>query len=535
MSRLRSAGLALAVVLALCACSPSSADPVEPDEPAEPTDLTQYLSQRVSWAPCPDSDEFLDAIPAQAECGTVEVPVNYFNDASGRGDLQLALIRIPATGESHGSLLMNPGGPGASGFDSVASSAEALQDHLPGYDIVGFDPRGVGRSAGFDCQQGTQTRRDLIEEDFTPERREEFESYYKATESYDKACREHNPAWGFLGTASVARDVYIMSRAVGDPEINFYGISYGSVIGYELLRTYPDDIGRMILESPVDPAVEDSVAEQISAFNDRLEELLKACAADAFCGQGRSAQEVRDAFLKIGKGIEHSDIATLTDDGHPSEALVYYGLLLPFYLEWSDEWQGVYLQALDSLLNDRDARYFEYWGYLYESYDLQAQRFTQTDDIQGVVLCLDESTSPEEIDVDEERSEDLAELQQIKEQAPLFYAVGFSDAYTDDDRLYQPCSYARAAFADPTIPDPLPEAPAVTNPGDVPVLLMGVTGDTATPYRWAQTIAGNLGVPLVSQDTTGHGVYSKSDNPCTLAVVTAYLAVGQLPEVDTTC
>ena len=75
----------------------------------------------------------------------------------------------------------------------------------------------------------------------------------------------------------------------------------------------------------------------------------------------------------------------------------------------------------------------------------------------------------------------------------------------------------------------------MTNPGQVPVLLMGVTGDTATPYAWAQTIAEDLGVPLVTQDTTGHGVYTESDNACTLGVVTTYLAAGQLPAGATTC
>ena len=151
MSRLRSAGLALAVVLSAGACTPAAEKC--PTGPAEPTDLTEYLSQTVDWSPCPASDEFLDSIPTRAECGRVEVPVDYFDAASGRGAIQIAMIRIPAVGQSQGSLLMNPGGPGASGFDSVASSADALQAHLPGYDIVGFDPRGVGRSAGFDCEQ----------------------------------------------------------------------------------------------------------------------------------------------------------------------------------------------------------------------------------------------------------------------------------------------------------------------------------------------------------------------------------------------
>ncbi len=526
----RCAAVALVCACLIAGCTSYALDP-------QPTDLTPYLAQQVQWRDCPDRDEFLDEIPQQAQCGEVLVPVDYFDGSSGRGDLRIALIRVSPSGPSKGSLLTNPGGPGASGFDHVANSAEDLLRNLPGYDIVGFDPRGVSRSAGFDCKQSTSTRRDFIEQDFTPEDAAEFEQNYRFAQEYDEACRDAYSAWGFLGTRSVARDVHVISRALGDSTINFYGISYGTEIGYELLRTYPDEIGRLILESSVDPAVEEVLAEQLAAFNAKIEELLVTCASPQYlyCGNGRTAEEVRADFIEAGQQIESTDFGTLTDDGHPSEALVYFGMVLPLYFEWSDQYTKLYLDAVSALINNDDASSFEYWGYLYNRYDPVQRKFLQTDDIQSVVLCLDESDTVADTDIAEERSKFEEQVASIQADAPLLYAVGFSDAYLADDRFFEPCSYAQEAFADPTIPDPLPEAAAVTNPRATPVLVLGISGDTATPYAWSQTIAAALGVPLVTQDTTGHGIYAESDNQCTRDIVAGYLESATLPAAPVTC
>ena len=158
----RAAAVALACGLLLTACT-GSGDAEGQDSPAQPTDLAPFVSQEVQWADCPGNDEYLDAIPEQAQCASVTVPVDYFDGSSDRGTIEIALIGLPAAGESQGSLLVNPGGPGASGFDLVASSAETLQRNLPGYTIVGFDPRGVARSEGFDCKQGDEARLAYLE------------------------------------------------------------------------------------------------------------------------------------------------------------------------------------------------------------------------------------------------------------------------------------------------------------------------------------------------------------------------------------
>jgi pimeloyl-ACP methyl ester carboxylesterase len=520
-------GVAGAVLLAGCFAAPKEG----------PTDLDRYLSQKVDWQDCPDSDEFLDEVPAQAQCATVEVPVDYFDNTSGRGSWEIALIRIPAEGESAGSMLVNPGGPGASGFDHVAFYAEDLQRNLPGYDIVGFDPRGVGRSAGFDCGTSIDERRSVIELDFSPEDASEFDQNYEQTRAYEQSCRDANTGWGFLGTQSVARDIAVIAQVLGDGGINFYGVSYGSVIGYELLRTFGDRVDRMILESSVDPSVEEILADQLAAFNAKIEELLVLCASPKYlyCGAGRTPEQVRADFIAALEDIENPKYSSLTRNGAPSEALVYHGMLLPLYFEWNDEYTKLYLDAVHALINTGSAANFERWGYLYNGYDPTQRKFLQTDDIQELVLCLDESKPLEDTDIAEERRKDEAELAAIKQRAPLLYAVGFSGAYLDDARAYWPCSYAEQAFADDGIPDPLPDAASVTNPADVPVLVLGVSGDTATPYEWSRTIAADLGVPLITQDTTGHGVYTDTDNACTRDIVATYLASGALPRADVTC
>jgi hypothetical protein len=275
----------------------------------------------------------------------------------------------------------------------------------------------------------------------------------------------------------------------------------------------------------------------LAAFNAEIEELLALCATPEYlyCGAGRTAEEVRADFIAALEDIENPEYGTLTKNGAPSEALVYHGMLLPLYFERTDESAKLYLDAVHALINNDTASNFERFGYLYEGYDATQREFFTTDDIQGLVLCLDESEPAEEVDIAAERSEDEAELSAIAEGAPLLYAVGFSGAYLDDDRAYLPCSYAAEAFADPRLPDPPPQAAPVTNPAGAPVLVLGVRGDTATPYPWSRTIAENLGVPLVTQDATGHGVYTESDNACTRDIVARYLESGTLPPEDVTC
>ena len=243
------AGAAALAVLAGCTAEPP--DPAAPT-PAGPADLAQYLEQEVRWQPCPASDEFLDEIPAGLECATVRVPVAYAG-AADQGDFSIALVKAPSVGPAAGAILVNPGGPGASGFDMVALGADDLRRNLPGYDIVGFDPRGVSRSDGLDCGEPTDVRRGLIELDRTPEDPGELDAVLDAYDAYEAACRDNDARWGFLGTASVAQDVALVSQVLGDERIHYYGMSYGSEIGYALLRAFPDRIGRMILESPVDP------------------------------------------------------------------------------------------------------------------------------------------------------------------------------------------------------------------------------------------------------------------------------------------
>ena len=531
----RAVGLTVAAVF-LASCTQANQAVEAPDATASgPVDLASYTEQEVDWQECPGSDKYLDLIPPDARCATVRVPVDYADVGSGRGDLEIALVRISADGDAAGDLLVNPGGPGASGFDFAVNSAEDFRRNFPGYNIVGFDPRGVQRSAGFDCGMDTEERVDRIRADFSPESQQEYDEVEAFLGDYEQQCREEYAAWAFLGTASVTRDMHVISRAVTGKPLNYYGASYGTELGYEYLREFPEDIGRMILESPVDPSVEEVLADQLAEFNDRVEDLLAVCATEQAdtCGKGRSTAGVRAEFMAALADIE-SDSYTGLDPEGVSERLVYYGMVLPLYWEATQETDDWYVEAIAAVINDDDASFFEYWGYLYEGYDVEQSEFDQSEDIFELVLCLDESTPTEDLDLEEEKAKVAAEEQSIRERAPIFYALAFSGAI-EDDRSYEACSYALAAFADDTLPDPPPKAPEVANPGEVPVLVLGISGDTATPYAWAQTVADQLGVPLVTQDATGHAIYSSTNNRCTRAIVVRYLETGELPAEPTTC
>jgi pimeloyl-ACP methyl ester carboxylesterase len=208
----------------------------------------------VRWSPCHrDFGPF--------ECATVQVPLDYDDPRSGR--ISLALIRLPASGEAGeriGSLFVNPGGPGGSGFDLVLFAGQSLFPAEIGerFDIVGFDPRGVARSTGLRCFGNF---RQLAQSVFTtglpfPLTEEEEALWIAGERAFDESCaRRHLRLADHISTANVARDLDQLRAAVGDEQLTYYGVSYGSFLGTTYANLFPHRVRAVGIDSVLDPIV----------------------------------------------------------------------------------------------------------------------------------------------------------------------------------------------------------------------------------------------------------------------------------------
>ena len=254
MSRRRVVALVGATVtaLVLTGCSligDAGADPrpavsVTPQGPPPGSEaLSRFYTQRLDWTDCEG-----------AQCATLEVPVDYQNP---QGDtIELALSRVPARKASKriGSLVVNPGGPGGSGVD-YAKAADFIvgKKVRDAYDVVGFDPRGVGRSAPIDCL--TDTALDaFLGSDPTPDDDAEEETFAATARGFAQACgTTAGPLLGHVSTADAARDMDVLRAALGEEKLTYLGKSYGTYLGTTYADLFPKQVGRMVLDGVVAP------------------------------------------------------------------------------------------------------------------------------------------------------------------------------------------------------------------------------------------------------------------------------------------
>ncbi|VEG27621.1 Tripeptidyl aminopeptidase precursor [Actinomyces howellii] len=280
--------------------APSSAVPVDaPSAPPVPAGLESYYSQKVDWAPCEDDASF--------ECATVTVPLDY-DDPSGQ-TIDLALKKLPSTsGNPIGTLLTNPGGPGGSGVDYVSQEGVFSDALRSAYDIIGFDPRGVGKSTPLTClspqeisdtvaaeleASGAGAAQDPADAAQTEEPsevagEETADSTEQTAAELASKCEQNSPVPGIIDhmdTASVARDMDVLRGLSGDNRLYYLGVSYGTYLGARYAEMFPSHVGRMVLDSAQDPSREnaENVVEQAEAIERSLHAYVEHCQSGKDC------------------------------------------------------------------------------------------------------------------------------------------------------------------------------------------------------------------------------------------------------------
>jgi len=450
----------------------------------------------LAWGGC---ERFIsDSYLPTAQCTTVPVPVDAADPAGAQANL--ALIRIPARGERIGVLMMNPGGPGASAVNSVANLAGSLSDSpiTRHFDMVGFDPRGVGHSTP-ELRCRTDAERDAW-------RREPMVDYSQAgvtaieelSRTFAQMCldRMGKPFLAGVGTASAAADMDAVRAALGEDQINYLGYSYGTELGSAYLERFPDRVRTMVLDGAIDPTQDpvESLVEQMAGFQVAFDDYAADCARAAACPLGtdpaqfvyRYRQLVDPLVGRPGptsdpRGLSYSDAITGTVNA----------LYTPQY--WKYLTSGLLglqrgVNADDLLLLADD----------YEGRDVKG-RYSNGQDAFNAIRCVDSPTPADpaawaEVD------------RQIRQRAP-FLAYGQFTGFAPRDL----CAFW------PVPPTSAPHTAPPAPPGSA--VVVSTTRDPATPYQAGVDLARQLRAPLITYDGTQHTVVFDGNSCVDAAVV----------------
>ena len=503
----------LAVMLAVSACAstPSQPSPAWTPSPVEksaaqalPTakeTLAKFYTQDLSWSACgPD------------QCARLTVPIDY-SRPDGQ-TLKLAVLKAPAKGPAHriGSLVVNPGGPGGSGVD-YASAADYIvtKSVRAAYDIVGFDPRGVGRSSPIKCLSNRELDA-FLGSDPTPDNTTEEQQFAVWAKGFADKCKANaGPLLGHVSTIEAAKDMDVLRAALGETKLDYLGKSYGTFLGATYADLFPSKVGKFVLDGVVDPNLTSSQVNEGQAvgFETATRAYVQDCVDKGGCPLGDSLdsgmQKLRD-FLKAldARPLPLNDtyVKTLTEGwGSLGIAVAMYD-------------QGLWSQLSDALRSAFAGNAGPLMK-LAESYADRSSRGTYTGNLMQVIYavnCLDRSDS-----------KDLAhyetEARSLSAKAPTWGPfLAWSTV---------PCGYW---------PVPANNAPKkITAAGSGPIVVVGTTRDPATPYKWAQGLASELeNGHLITFDGDGHTAYTRS-NSCVDNAVDAYLLAGTVPPAGLKC
>jgi pimeloyl-ACP methyl ester carboxylesterase len=468
----------------------ASATPA-PEAATQPPAASLPPPQPITWEDC---DSF--------ECAEFAVPLDY--SEPGSGELTLSLVRLPAgdADERIGPLFLNPGGPGGSAIEFLRQVAFAIPAEVKQrFDVVAFDPRGVGASSPILCHDDVQG---LLSLDPDPQTDEEWQAIVDMVQEFADLCAERaGEALPFYGTVNVARDMDRIREGLGEDQISYLGFSYGTSIGQVYADLFPGGVRAMVLDGALDASLsaDQRNLEQILAFEAALGRFMEYCRETA-CFDVDPLEAIETVIERSGQ----APIPAPGVDRPLGQGDVVWGLIGSLYARF--QWAGL-ANAIEEALEGNGSRMIRIvdllWG---RDADGSYDNFFEAN---VAVNCLDQAV---ERDPDHHRR--LS--QQFAEQAPIFGAWG--------GYLNITCALWPAEPSPPAVPKAA---------GAPPILVIGNTGDPATPYKWAVALSQQLesGV-LLTNDAEGHTAYLQF-NDCVDSIVEAYLLELEAPEEGASC
>lgn len=489
-----------------------------PAAAATPDDgLGTFLDQKLTWGPCA---AFAQAGGADAltdpkfDCTFLTVPLDYAHP-EGR-TAKIAMVRQKALDPAAriGSLFTNPGGPGGSGVTFLPSLAGGLgnSDLAKRFDLIGFDPRGVGFSEPtIDCSTTAEVdaERADLDIDSSPTGVAQTEDEWK---DFAKRCADRVgvDVLAAVGTRDVARDLRIAYKVVGDQKLSYVGYSYGTDIGSEFSSQFPTEVRALVLDGAIDPAQEPVAARltQSRGFQRAFDGFVKVCVTRPDCGLGADAAAASKKLQELFKPMITKPIPA--GEGRVlgyTDAMI--GVIAAMYSQslWGFLNQGlVQVAAGDgtNLLRLADAYYQRRSD---GSYSNLLEAFQ-------AITCVDRAPITD-------RAQQLSIAHQQNQLAP------FADPGTGDSSALELCAFW-------PVP-PTSKAGPVVAPGLPTVLVVSSTGDPATPYEDGVSLAKQLKARLLTVENDGHTVSLQGINSCADQIVVRYLLDLTLPAPDARC
>jgi pimeloyl-ACP methyl ester carboxylesterase len=492
---MRRAGSGLAVMVAtmiafsvFAACSGSSSDTVGVER-----------TGAITWRPCRS---------AGMQCASLDVPLDH--DAPHGDRITLSLARRPASGKSQGVLLTNPGGPGASGV-SFLDAAEGFfgPEVLSNFDLVSWDPRGVGDSEPVRCLDDLDS---FYAVDRTPDDSADVNRNVEAAKEFASACeRNSGRVLEHLATDASVRDMEAIRAAMAVDTIDYVGFSYGTLLGARYAERYPQHTGQFVLDGAIDPSLtsDEAAIAQAKGFESLLDEFFAWCTRDTDCGFARGG-DVAAAFDSLAAAVAAEPTPAKVEGERrtlgPGEFTI--GVASALYLgEPGFEALGKALAETargsgDSLLALADAYTEREAGGKYSN--LTAAFYATS--------CVDEP-APRTVAAVRRLARRVEKVAPRMGEAAIWLGL--------------PCTYWPARAARESAPVRAPDAP--------PILVVGTTNDPATPYAAAQALTEQLGnARLLTLEDDGHLAYARG-NECIDDAVERYLREGELPPENTRC
>ena len=463
--------------------------------------LDDYYQQELTWSTCYEN----------FECAELAVPIDY--DHIKTGTFKISTLRYLAQDPENriGSLVINPGGPGASGVDYAYNAEYIFDPELTDrFDIVGFDPRGVARSAPITCFNDAETDANYAS-DSKPDNEAEFQLAIAETKKFVQKCLNKNEHLTSFSTANAARDMDILREALGEEKLHYMGKSYGTYLGALYASLFPNNIGRMILDGAVDPTISnfEQTKTQAVGFDNALQAFIADCIKQSSCPLPRDQKLATAKLLSLWKSAATDPLPVKDRDEKRTvgESLLVLGTASALY----DSYEGwpELRQAIKEAVGGYADTYLELAD-MYAGRQPDGTYASNEFDSGAIIDCLDfsEDRSTRELQRDAEA---------ISTAAPAFGPYIALSGLT--------CKYF-------TTPEPVQVAKTKTN---ATIMIIGTTGDPATPYEWAKGLTRLLtNSQLLTYVGDGHTAQGRG-NGCIDGAVDAFYLTGKLPAPELRC
>ena len=475
--------------------SPSRTAPL----PAPPSRLARFYHQRLAWHAC-GSDR----------CTALTVPLDYTHPA-GR-TIRLAVLKVPARDQADkvGSLVVNPGGPGGSGVEYAAAAPVVFGDVLPRYfDIVGFDPRGVGQSTPLQCA-GTAELDRFVASDPDPETAAERRQMDREVHRFGEGCLHDSGALArHMSTVEVARDMDILRGALHEPKLDYFGASYGTFLGATYANLFPHHVGRMVLDGAVNPALsnEQLSLQQAHGFEVALRAYVADCISGGNCFLGSTVDQ---GTRRIRQFLNRMDTHPLPTDTSRklTEGTAMLGIWMPLYVR--SYWPQLTAGLRQAMQQGSGSKLLS----LADQYTSRGPNGYLDNSLEALydVNCLDHDDAIPTAQVP-------SHFKEFLKASPTF---GRAFAYSLSTCASWPIHTGKVSHA-------------LHAKGAPPIVVIGTTRDPATPVEWARALARQLdsGV-LITRNGDGHTGFHQG-NPCVDNAVQGYLVHGTVPRNGLAC